>query len=158
MHIIHPLNPIYDKNSKVLILGTMPSVKSREANFYYANKTNRFWPILGKIFNIKFDATIDKEEFILKNNIALWDVVKSCDITGSSDASIKNVKINDIDKIIKDSNIKVIFCTGKKAYETLNKYYKTNIPVYYLSSPSSANAQKSIDELVKEYKIILKYL
>lgn len=158
MYIIHPLKPIYDSNSKVLILGTMPSVKSREANFYYANKNNRFWPIMESIFNTKLETNEDKEKFLINNNIAIWDVIKSCDITGSSDSSIKNIKINDIDKVIKNSNIKAIFCTGKKAYETLNKNYKTNSPIIYLSSPSSANAKKKIDDLKEEYEIILNYL
>ena len=158
MHIIHLLPPIYNESSKVLILGTIPSVKSREQNFYYANKTNRFWPIFETLFNINLNSNIDKKEFLLNNNIALWDVIKSCDITSSNDASIKNEKINDLNMIINNSNIKAIFCTGKKSFNVLKKYYNTNTPVYYLSSPSAANATKSIKELVEEYKIILNYL
>ena len=115
----HPLKPIYNQNSKVLILGTMPSVKSRELNSYYAHPQNRFWKILEKMFNEKIN---DKEQFLLKNKIALWDVVASCDINGSSDSSIKNVIPNNISKIIKESNINMIFTTGKTAFKLYNKY------------------------------------
>lgn len=114
MKVIHNLKPIYDKNSKVLILGSMPSVISRQNQFYYANKTNRFWKIFEEIYNIKLENIQSKTNFLLENKIALWDVIKSCDIKGSSDSSIKNIKINDIDFILKKCNIEYIFCTGKK--------------------------------------------
>ena len=158
MHVIHNLKPIFNKNSKILILGSMPSIKSRELGFYYAHPQNRFWQILEILFEIKLETKEEKIEFLLKNNIALWDVFKSCDILASSDNSIKNYKINDINYIIKNSKIKVIFCTGKSAFNRLSKNFKTDIPIFYLSSPSSANASKKLETLVTEYKIILQYL
>lgn len=155
--IKHPLNPIFDKDSKILILGTMPSVTSRELNFYYAHPQNRFWKILEALFNTDI---IDKEEFLLKNKIALWDVIASCDITGSSDSSIKNVVPNDISRVIKNSNIKAIFTTGKTAYKLYNKYVypKTLIKAIYLPSSSPANCRFSFEEILKEYKKIKDYL
>ena len=115
MKVTHPLNPIYDKNSKVLILGTMPSVKSREIGFYYANPQNRFWKTLSKVFNEKIgNTTEDRIDFLLKHNIALFDVLKSCDISSSSDTTIKNPIPNDLLPIINSSQIKTIFTTGKK--------------------------------------------
>lgn len=158
MKVTHNLKPIYDNNSKILILGSMPSVVSRETNFYYANKSNRFWKILSILFCKKLDNNEDKKKFLLENNIALWDVIKSCDIKGSSDTSIKNVVVNDIESILKNSNIKVIACTGLKAYQLFNKYFDVNLEVVYLPSPSSANAKLSLDNLVNEYKIIKDYL
>ena len=160
MRLKHPLDPIYNNNSKILILGTFPSIISRNDNFYYANKNNRFWKILENIFNIRLENYEDKKQFLLNNNIALWDVIKSCEIKNSDDSSIKNVIPNDIDKIIKNSSIKYIFVTGKIALKYYNKYIsdKTNIKAIYLPSPSSANATYSLDKLIKEYRIILNYL
>lgn len=149
----HPLEPIYDNNSKILILGTMPSIKSRELKFYYAHPQNRFWKVLEKVFKTKI---IDKKEFLHKNNIALWDVVASCEIRGSSDSSIKNVIPNDIKSLIEKTNIKYIFTTGKTAYSLYNKYLyeKTKIEAILLPSPSPANCKMKLEELVKEYEII----
>lgn len=158
MKVTHTLEPIYNNHSKILILGSIPSIVSREKNFYYAHKTNRFWKILSILFNETLETNNQKKEFLLKNNIALWDVIKSCDIKNSSDASIKNVVANDINSIIKKSNITTIFCTGKKAYSLFQKHIKTNITVICLSSPSSANAKIKLEDLVNEYQIIKKYL
>ena len=94
MNVKHTLKPIYNKFSKVLILGSMPSIISRENNFYYAHKTNRFWPILSILFNTELKTISNKENFLLNNNIAIFDMIKECDINGSSDSSIKNIKIN----------------------------------------------------------------
>lgn len=155
--IVHPFEPIYDKNSKILFVGTIASVKSREYGYPYSSPYNRFWSILENIFNEKID---NHKSFLLKHNIALWDSIKSCDIVGSSDASIKNIKVNELWKITKNSNIKMVFTNGKKAYNIYLKYIypKTNIPAIYLPSTSSAYASKTIDDLVQDYKIILKYL
>lgn len=160
MKVYHDLDPIFNNESKVLILGSMPSIKSREQCFYYANKTNRFWKIMENIFNIKLITKEDKIKFLLNNKIALWDVIKSCNISNSSDSTIKNVIINDINKIIKISNIKCIFITGKIALKYYNKYllYKTKIEAIYLPSPSSANATYSLEKLIDEYKIMLDYI
>ncbi len=158
MQVYHELPPIYDEYSKVLILGSMPSQKSREVGFYYAHKTNRFWHILEKLFHVNLNTIEEKKKFLLDNHIALWDVFAFCEINASSDASIKNYQLNDIDMILKHANIKAIFCTGKKSYDTLIKNFKTNMPIIYLPSPSSANAAFSLETLVTKYKIILNYL
>lgn len=110
MKVKHTLKPIYNEQSKVLILGSMPSIISRENNFYYAHKTNRFWKILSILFNTKLKTNTDKENFLLNNNIAIFDMIEECDITGSSDSSVKNIKVNNLIPIIKNSNIKYIFC------------------------------------------------
>lgn len=154
MKVTHNLNPIYDQNSKVLILGSMPSTISREYHFYYANKSNRFWKIIETLFSVKLEDNQQKENFLIQNKIALWDVIKSCDIEGSSDSTIKNIVVNDIPMILNKSNIQCVFCTGKKAYELFKKYFKIDIEVIYLPSPSSANAVKSLEELIVDYKKI----
>lgn len=158
MKVTHPLNPIYNENSKVLILGTMPSVKSREENFYYAHPQNRFWKTLSKVYNeVVGDSKEERIEFLLKHNIALFDVLKSCDISSSSDSSIKNPIPNDLTDILNNSKIKVIFTTGKTAYNLYQKlcYPKNNIQAIYLPSPSPANCPKGIEEkLFEEYSKI----
>lgn len=149
MKVSHPLTPIYNKNSKVLILGTIPSIKSREIGFYYGNPKNRFWKTLSKVFEEEIgESKREKINFLLKHNIALFDVLKSCDISSSSDNTIKNPIPNNLNKIIKNSNIKYIFTTGKKAYELYMKYcYEdTGIKAIYLPSTSPANCPKGIEE------------
>ena len=155
MKVKHTLKPIYNEFSKILILGSMPSTISRENNFYYAHKTNRFWKILSILFNTNLKTNTDKENFLLNNNIAIFDMIEECDITGSSDSSVKNIKVNNLIPIIKNSNIKYIFCTGKLSYNLYQKYYKDlNLECFYLPSPSSANATYSLERLLNEYKII----
>jgi len=153
----HPFNPVYNRNSKILFLGSIASVKSREIGYPYASPQNRFWKVMKSIFN---EEIVDYKHFLLNKKIALWDVIKSCEITGSSDSSIKNVVVNEIWDVIADSDIKYIFTNGKKAYDLYNKYIypKTGIKAISLSSTSPANATKNINNLVAEYKIILDYL
>lgn len=151
MKVKHTLSPIYNKNSEILILGSMPSKLSREKNFYYANKQNRFWKIMEELYNINFSSNNDKMEFLLKNKIALWDVFKEVDIKGSSDSSIKNAKINNLNIIFETANIKKIFCTGKKAYDFLIKNSNIKLPIIYLPSPSSANANYKLNDLIEIY-------
>lgn len=137
----------------------MPSIISRKNNFYYANPSNRFWKIINNIFKVDLKTNKAKKAFLLKNKIALWDVIKSCDINGSSDASIKNVVVNDIDLIIKNSQIKNIYCTGKKSYELFIKYFPQYVSMTtILPSPSSANASYNLEKLTKEYEIIKKLI
>ena len=155
--IIHPLKPIYDRNSKILILGTMPSFKSRENNMYYSHPKNRFWKVLSIIFNEETPiSNNEKVSFLLKHNIALWDVLKSCKIKGSSDSSIKDPIVNDFNHIFNNCNINAVFTTGKKA----SKLYKnlTGKESLYLPSTSPANCALSLDNLVECYKTILSYL
>ena len=148
----HTFGPVYNKNSKVLILGSFPSVKSRELNFYYGHPQNRFWKLMSKIYNEEIGDEIDlKKQFLLKNNIALWDSLKSCEIKGSSDASITNVEINNIEELMKKSNISKIIFNGKAAYNLfvknadMNKY--SNLEIRILPSTSPANAAYSLDKL-----------
>ena len=160
MKVMHEFKPIYDNKSKILILGTMPSIKSRANKFYYSNPTNRFFKIMETLFNTKLLNNDDKKAFLLKNKIALWDVCKECDILASSDSSIKNIIPNDISIILKSSPIKAIFTTGKTAYKLYQKYIfpTTKIEAISLPSSSSANASYSLDKLINEYQIILKFL
>jgi len=155
--IKHPFKPVYDCHSKILFLGSIASVKSREIGYPYASPQNRFWKVMRIIFN---EEIKDYKQFLLNKKIALWDVIKSCEITGSSDSSIKNVVVNEIWDVISDSNIKYVFTNGKKAYDLYNKYVylKTGIKAICLSSTSPANATKNINDLVAEYKVILNYL
>lgn len=157
MRVKHTLEPIYDKNSKILLLGSMPSVKSRECMMYYSHPQNRFWKVLSIIFN---EDIVDKKEFVLKHNIALWDTIESCDIEGSSDSSIRNVVPNDINMLVKNSNVKYIFTIGRKSDELYRKYIMdiTNIEPILLSSTSPANAGKKLEDLVEEFRVILKFL
>ncbi len=153
--IFHPIPPVYNSESKILILGSFPSVKSREVGFFYGHKQNRFWKVLAEIFSDSIPESIDeKKTFLLKNNIALWDVIASCDIEGSSDSSIKNVKINDLNIILNNSKISEIFTNGKKAYDLYEKYLrsKTGINAFSLPSTSPANAAWSFEKLVVEWR------
>ncbi|MEE1356569.1 MAG: DNA-deoxyinosine glycosylase [Clostridia bacterium] len=157
----HPIAPIYDENSKVLILGSFPSVKSREDNFYYAHKQNRFWKVLATIFGT--DVPLEekqKADFLLFHQIALWDVIRECDIIGSSDSSICNAVVNDISIITERANIDAIFLNGKTAEKLYNKYLypKTNIKTYVLPSTSPANASYSFDMLLKQWLKIRDFL
>lgn len=152
-HVEHTFGPVYDSQSRILILGSFPSVKSREINFYYGHRNNRFWKILGMLFNEEIE---DKMSFLLKHHIALFDVIESCDIIGSSDSSIQNVKPNDSSIILNNSKIKTIYLNGSKAYELYNRFCKDkySIKTVRLPSTSPANAAYSIDDLFNEWKII----
>lgn len=158
--VSHELEPYYNKDSKVLILGSMPSVKSKELEFYYMHPQNRFWKTMAKIFDEEVPKSIDsKKEFLKAHKIALWDVIKTCKITGSSDGSISDVKPNNINKLLKETNVKAIYTTGKKAYNLYNKYLldKVKIKAIYLPSTSPANCPKGIEEkLYNEYIQITK--
>lgn len=151
----HNIYPFFNKNSEILILGSLPSIKSREEGFYYAHPQNKFWKVLSSIFKEDIPVSIeDKKIFLNKHHIALWDVVKSCTIIGSSDSSIRNVTANDISSIIKKSKITKIYTTGKKAYHLYNKYLVKGIGIeaIYLPSTSPANASISYEKLIKIYK------
>lgn len=157
-HVTHTFGPVYDKNSKILILGSIPSVKSREQQFYYGHPQNRFWKVLAAIFDENDLNTIDdKKAFLLKNNIALWDVIASCDIIGSSDSSIKNVRENDMRVILGQADIRTIFLNGGKADVFFKKYCMKYVngekPVLVkLPSTSPANAAWSLDSLTKVWR------
>lgn len=151
----HTIKPFYNKDSKVLILGSFPSVKSREEGFYYAHPQNRFWRVLSSVFE---EEIVDKKEFLKKHKIALFDVCASCEIKGSSDASIKEVVPNDIEEILKESGIKQIILNGKTASKLYQKYMKDiKVPSITLPSTSPANASFSLEKLIKEYKILKEF-
>ena len=162
MKVVHPLKPIYNSESKVLILGSFPSIKSRENSFYYAHPKNRFWTTLEKVFKEDIgNSNQYREKFLLTHKIALFDVVYSCNITASSDSSIKDVIPNNIKKIVDESKIKAIFTTGTKAYSLYNKYLLKDVGIdaIKLPSPSPANCKKGIEDvLVNSYSKIKEYL
>ena len=151
------LKPFIYKDSKILILGSFPSVKSREYNFYYSNKNNRFFKILYALFDEEYSTDIsDRKEFLRRHKIALYDVVESCEIRGSDDSSIKVSKIADIASLLKTADISMIFITGKKALGLFEENF--DYPHIYLPSPSSANASFTLDKLIDEYRVIKDYL
>ena len=157
----HPFPPLYDGNSKVLILGSFPSVKSREQNFFYGHPQNRFWKVVSAVMGTDTPVTIEaKSNFLHENHIALWDVIASCDITGSSDSSIKNVVANDLTDIFKNADIRQIFVNGKTAEKYYNKYIRNTIDreAICLPSTSPANAGWSVEKLVDAWSVIKEYL
>ncbi len=157
----HPFPPLYDKNSKILILGSFPSVKSREQNFFYGHPQNRFWKVVSATMDTETPKTIkEKKAFLLSSNIALWDVIASCEITGSSDSSIKNVVANDLTEILQNADIKQIFVNGKTAEKYYNKYLRDTIgkEAVCLPSTSPANAGWSLEKLIEVWGVIKVYI
>ena len=157
--IIHPISPVYDKNSEILILGSFPSVKSREEGFFYGHKQNRFWKVVAAVFGEGTPETIEeKREFLLRNHIAVWDVIHSCEIEGSSDSSIRNVTVNDLNKILKVADIRDIYVNGKTAQKYYKKYTEKLVgrEAICLPSTSPANAAWNQERLVAEWRKIRK--
>lgn len=156
----HTFPPIFNQNSTVLILGTFPSVKSREASFFYHHPQNRFWKIIASLTESKVPQTIEeKQNMLLSNNIAVWDVVESCRIKGSSDSSICDVMPSDLNIVLDHAPIKKIYANGQKAYQLYMKYSyeKTGRPIEKLPSSSPANASWSLDRLLEAWKVIRIY-
>ena len=148
-HVVHSFEPVYNTDSKILILGTLPSVKSRENHFYYGHKQNRFWKLLARICEEDVPETIEeKKAMLLRNHIAIWDVIYSCDIQGSSDSSIKNVVPTDLKQVLANSSITQIYANGNKAGSLYKKYQQanTNMNITVLPSTSPANAAWSLDD------------
>ena len=159
-NIVHPLAPVFDKDSRILILGTMPSPKSREYGFYYMHPQNRFWRVMESLFSQEIPNDNDeKRKWLLSHGIALWDVLKSCDIDNASDSSIKNPIVNDFEEIFKTAKIEKVFATGKKSAQLYNKYSKwaEEYPITALLSTSPANCRYSFEDIVNNYSEILKY-
>lgn len=153
--IVHPVEALFNENSKILILGTFPSVKSREAKFFYGHPQNRFWRVMARLCDAELPQTVeDKKNLILDNHFALWDVIHSCDVEGSADSSIKNVVPNDISVILKNSKVSRIFVNGKKAESLYKKYLEkeTGITAVCLPSTSPANALWSEDRLTEYWR------
>ena len=156
--VMHPIAPIYDKHSTILILGSFPSVKSREEGFFYGHKQNRFWKVVSRVFEEEEPKTIEeKKALLLRKHIAVWDVIAGCDIEGSSDSTIKNVRPNDLSTILDNAQIKAIYVNGKTAEKYYKKYIEKSInrKAVCLPSTSPANAAWSLERLLEEWKVIL---
>jgi len=153
--VIHTLDPVFDKKSKILVLGSFPSVKSRENGFYYAHPQNRFWRVIAAILEVPIPTSIEqKKSLLIDHHIALWDVIQQCDIVGSSDASITNVVPNDISTLLRDTSISRIIVNGSKASQFYRQHClpTTGIKAITLPSTSPANASFTIERLINEWK------
>ncbi len=155
--VTHPIPPVYNMDSKVLVLGSFPSVKSREAQFFYQHPQNRFWRVISTVFDEPVPVTQEeKRELLFRNGIALWDVIQSCDIIGSADSSIKNVIPNDLSTILKVVKLNKIISNGNTSHRLYMKHIFpiTGIEALRLPSTSPANASCSMDCLIKEWSIL----
>ena len=159
--VTHDFQPIYNEESRILMLGTMPSPKSREVGFYYGHPRNRFWKVVSEVCGENLPETKEEKiDFALRNKIAVWDVLAGCEIKGAEDASIKNPVANDMNIIIKSADIKAIFATGQKAAQLYRRYCQkeTGIEIICLPSTSPANCSISYEKLFEAYQEILKYI
>lgn len=158
MRIEHPIPPLYGPDSRVLILGSFPSVKSREAQFFYGHPQNRFWKVLAALCEAEVPANVEeKKTLVLSHGFALWDVIASCEIVGSSDSSIKDVIPNDLRPILEGSLVDRIFCNGGISYKLYEKYIRSviGIPAVCLPSTSPANAAWSLERLTQAWKVAI---
>ena len=156
--IDHPIPPLYDGSSRILILGSFPSVKSREAMFFYGHPQNRFWPVLAAVLGFERPTTIEeKKRLALTHHIALWDAIASCEITGSSDSSIREAVPTDLTPILKTAPIRQIFCNGATSYQLYCRHQQklTGREAVKLPSTSPANAAWSIERLTQAWSVIL---
>lgn len=159
--VTHDFQPIYNEESRVLMLGTMPSPKSRETGFYYGHPRNRFWKVVSDVCGEVLPETKEeKVAFALRNKIAVWDVLAGCEIKGAEDASIRNPVANDLNIIIKNVDIRAVFATGQKAAQLYRKYCQkeTGMEIICLPSTSPANCSISYEKLFEAYEVILKYI
>lgn len=156
--VVHTIPPLYDSQSRVLLLGSIPSPKSREVGFFYGHPQNRFWRVLAAVLGEEVPQTIEaKRAMCLTHHIALWDTIARCDIAGASDTSIRNAVPNDIGKLVRESEISRIFATGGKSAELYRKLIEPtlHIPITQLPSTSPANAAWSLERLIEAYRVIL---
>lgn len=156
-HVSHTFAPVFDQQSRVLILGTFPSVKSRENQFYYGHPQNRFWKVLAGLFEEEVpDQVAEKKAFLLRNHIAIWDVIASCDIIGSSDSSIRNVVPCDLEQVLLKAPIRQIFANGGKAYDLYKKHSYPQIKreIIKLPSTSPANAAFQMERLLENWRVV----
>lgn len=156
--VVHTIPPLYDRYSRVLLLGSIPSPKSREIGFFYGHPQNRFWRVLAAVLGEEVPQTIeDKRAMCLKHHVALWDTIARCDIAGASDTSIRNAEPNDMGKLVRESEITRIFATGGKSAELYRKLIEPtlHIPITQLPSTSPANAAWSLERLIEAYRVIL---
>ena len=156
--VVHPLAPVWDSRSAVLILGSMPSPRSREEGFYYAHPQNRFWPVMAALFGEELPCgTEERRRFALSHRIALWDVLHSCEITGASDSSIRNPVPNDIRPILEGAPIRAIFTTGGTASRLYRRHIEPVCGRAAIPLPS-ANCRTGLDALLSAYSVLLPYL
>ncbi len=156
--LVHPIPPTWDENSEVLILGSFPSVKSREMAYFYGHPQNRFWKVMAALFSEPVPETAEeRKNFLLRHHVAAWDVIASCTIVGSSDSSIRDVRGNDIRPILRGAPIRGIFCNGRKAAELYRRYIQpdTGAEAICLPSTSPANAAWSTERLTAAWRQIL---
>lgn len=154
----HNFEPVCDEHSRILILGTFPSVKSRETNFYYGHPQNRFWRLVAELTDEQLPVTIpEKKALLLRHGIAIWDVIAACEIDGSSDSSIRNVVPNDMNRILNLAPIQAIYANGGKAYELYTKYClpQTGREAVKLPSTSPANAAWTMEKLKTAWKQVV---
>lgn len=152
--VTHCFEPVYDRHSRVLILGTMPSPASRENGFYYSHPRNRFWEVMASIFNQPQPCTPEeKRSFCLNNNIALWDVLRSCSIDGASDSSIRDPEVNDIPALLEKTEISCVFTTGSTASALYRRHFG-QLAVRHIALPSTspANARMKLEDLTVAYQ------
>ena len=160
-HIIHSIEPVFDTESRVLILGTMPSPKSREVQFYYGHPQNRFWRVLAAVLGEEVPRSVpEKKAMLLRHRIALWDVLAECEITGASDSSIRNPVANDLSVILGHAPVQAVFTTGATAWKLYTRLQKphTGIEAVRLPSTSPANCAVKMEALTEAYKAILPWL
>lgn len=158
-HVVHTIDPVFDARSRVLVLGSIPSPKSRETGFFYGHPQNRFWRVLAAVFDEPVARGVaEKRDLLLRRHIALWDVVRSCDIEGASDASIANAQANDLQRIFDAADIRAVFATGTKAGQLYARLceQRYGIPCTVLPSTSPANAKTSFETLVQAYGTALR--
>lgn len=159
--VFHGIEPVFDKNSKILVLGSFPSVKSREGHFFYHHPQNRFWKVVARELECQVPQSVEqKKKMLLEHHIAVWDVIASCEIEGSSDSSIRNAVPNDVKRILEDTAIEQIFTNGATADRLYRKYClkDTGKEAIRLPSTSPANAPYSLERLVEEWRVIRKLL
>lgn len=159
--IVHPLEPVYNKNSKILILGSFPSIKTREYGFFYGHPQNRFWPLMEELFKIEIKDDIgEKRKFLFDHEIGLYDAIYQCEIIGSADSTIRNAVPTNLKEIIRNSNINKVFCNGTASFNTYKKYQEelTGLPAIKLPSTSPANARYRLGDLLAKWEVILEYL
>ena len=160
--ISHEFAPVFNEQSRILILGTFPSVKSREQKFYYGHPQNRFWKVLADVLGEKVvpQTVEERKKFLKRNRIALWDVLESCEIKGASDVSIRNARPNDMNRILQAADIRAIFVAGTKAAKLYKKLClpTCGVEAIQLPSTSPANCGCSDEKLREAYSQICKYL
>ena len=159
-HIIHPFEPLFDENAEILILGSLPSVKSREQGFFYGHKQNRFWRLMARLYGEAEPAYDDieaKKAIILNNHIALWDSIYSCDIIGSSDSSIKNVVPTDLKRVVEQSHVRRVYCNGSTSGKYYEKYHEARLGIRAVTLPSTspANAAWTLERLTEAWSVVL---